>query len=347
MSQSDPFQSLQSQASLIQYFLTQLSLLQSPQSQSDPFQTFQSLSILLLSFKRWPSWQLSSKFPVNSKLESTSFIPESVTFTTVIQEQFVLTTVITQSMKFALGISESAESTSFFPKSTKCTLITQESVQSNVVPQSIRSFPDLSQSAWLIPVSAETTRITASPPVLAKLATDTTEVVKHAVSIHQKRRMAHAVQSNALPVMSTIARLMRLALSKECIPACHVMSTEALPILAASPVMATEAEAEVFVLPVLATEANSKSPAFPVTSTDAIPVSHAKSKKYSCQSSPQRSFQNNPPSLCWQQRILLRLSFSPLWSRRPSLSYLLFLIIKLCPQRPFLLLTFWPWRPFQ
>ncbi len=219
--------------------------------------------------------------PVNSKPESTSVSPESVTFTTVIQEQVVSTTVITQSMKFTLGISESAESTSVFPESTECTLITQESVKSNVVPQSIRSVPDLSQSAGPIPVSAEMTRITASLPVLAEVATDTTEAVKHAVSIHQKRRKAHAVQSNALPVMSTKARLMSLALSTECIPACHVMSMEALPMLAACPVMATEADAEFFVLPVLATEANSKPPAFPVASTDAIPASHVKSKNIS------------------------------------------------------------------
>ncbi len=58
--------------------------------------------------------------PVNSKPESTSGIPESVTFTAVIQEQVVSTTVITQSMKFALGISESAKSTSVFPRMYSC-----------------------------------------------------------------------------------------------------------------------------------------------------------------------------------------------------------------------------------
>ncbi len=135
--------------------------------------------------------------PVNSKPESTSGIPESVTFTAVIQEQVVSTTVITQSMKFALGISESAKSTSVFPETTECTLVTQESVKSNVISQSVRSVPDLSQSAGPIPVSAEMTRITASPPVLAELATDTTETVKCAVSIRQKRKTARAVKSQA------------------------------------------------------------------------------------------------------------------------------------------------------
>ncbi|KAF4095727.1 hypothetical protein G5714_023330 [Onychostoma macrolepis] len=50
-------------------------------------------------------------------------------------------------------------------------------------------------------------------------------------------------------------------------------STEALPMLAASPVMATEGDAEVFVLPVPAMEPNSQPPAFPFTSTAAIPTS--------------------------------------------------------------------------
>ncbi|KAF4115905.1 hypothetical protein G5714_003394 [Onychostoma macrolepis] len=57
-----------------------------------------------------------------------------------------------------------------------------------------------------------------------------------------------------------------------------VMSTEALPKLAASPVLATEADAEAFILPVPATEASSKQPAFPVASMDAIPASHVMSK---------------------------------------------------------------------
>ncbi len=172
------------------------------------------------------------------------------------------TTVITQSMKYALGISESVESTSVFLES-ECSLVTQESVKSSVVPQSIRSVPDLSQSAGPIPVSTVMTRITASPPVLA--ATDITKAVKHAVSVCQKRRrMVHAVQNNALPVLPIQTKLMSPVLSTVCIPACHVMSTEALPKLAASPVMATEA--------------SSKQPVFPVASTDAIPASHVKSK---------------------------------------------------------------------
>ncbi len=85
------------------------------------------------------------------------------------------------------------------------------------------------------------TKITASPPVLAELSTDTTEAVKHTALIHRKRkRTAYAAQSNALPVMSTEAMFMSPVLSTECIPACHVMSRDALPNLVASPVMAMQ-----------------------------------------------------------------------------------------------------------
>ncbi|KAL0184059.1 hypothetical protein M9458_019755, partial [Cirrhinus mrigala] len=208
---------------------------------------------------------LSAQYP--EVLEDPTLVPSPATVSAhpviaccygqaVIQEQVVSTTLITQSIKVTPGISESAKSTSVFPESTECTPVIQESV---------KSVPNLSQSAGLIPISAETTKAAASsPPVLAELATDTTKVVKHAASIHQKRRRtACTVQSNTLPVLNVFL---------------PVMSTKALPEQAATPVMATEADAKAFILFVPATEASSKQPVFPVTSEDAILTSYVKSK---------------------------------------------------------------------
>ncbi len=62
------------------------------------------------------------------------------------------------------------------------------------------------------------------------LATDTTEAVNYAVSIRQERRkVARAVQSNALPVRSTEAMFLNPVLSTECIPASHV-TTKNVPV---------------------------------------------------------------------------------------------------------------------
>ncbi|KAL0186580.1 hypothetical protein M9458_018250, partial [Cirrhinus mrigala] len=220
-----------------------------------------------------------SSASVNSKPKSFSVIPELVNSATVIQEQVVPTTVITHSMMETPDISESAKSTSVFKESTKCTPVISSISQVYVVPQSIRTVSYLSRSAGSIPISAETTRVTACQPVLAELATDTTKVVKHAASICQKqRRMAHTVQSNTLPVLSTEAMFMNSVLSKGCVPASHVTATESFPELAVSPVRATEADVEVFILPVPVTEASSKQPVLPVTSKDAILTCHVKSK---------------------------------------------------------------------
>ncbi len=122
-----------------------------------------------------------------------------------------------------------------------------------------------------------------------------------------------------------------------------VMSTEALPKQAASPVMATEADAEAFILPVLATEASFKQPVYPVESMDAITASHVKSKKFPASHVKSTDVPVNQVS-CWAFSVL---SVSPLWSRRPSQSFRLFL---LCTQRlcmSDLLLTSWSGRPFQ
>ncbi|KAL0175990.1 hypothetical protein M9458_028320, partial [Cirrhinus mrigala] len=156
-----------------------------------------------------------------------------------------------------------------------------EPLTSQVMPSGTVSY--LSRSAGSIPISAETTRVTACPPVLAELATDTTKVVKHAASICQKqRRMAHTVQANTLPVLSTEAMFMNSVSSKGCVPASHVTSTESFSEQAVSPVRATEADVEVFILPDPVTEASSKQPVLPVTSKDAILTCQV--KECSCKS---------------------------------------------------------------
>ncbi|RXN22994.1 proteoglycan 4-like protein [Labeo rohita] len=214
--------------------------------------------------------------PVNSKPESASATSESV---------------ITQSMKYAPGISESAKPTSCFPVSTECTPVIQESVKSNFVPQSIRSVPYLSQSAGSIPISAEMTMLTTSPPVLVESATDTTEAIQHTVATRhrRKKRKAGAVLSNSLPVLPIETMPEIPVMPTDCVHICHVSSTEgdtachvvppeALLEPAAPPVMATEANAVAIILPVMATEASSRPPALPDASTDAIPTSHVESK---------------------------------------------------------------------
>ncbi|KAL1265423.1 hypothetical protein QQF64_003450 [Cirrhinus molitorella] len=128
------------------------------------------------------------------------------------------------------------------------------------------------------------TKITASPSVLAGLAADTTEAIKHTVSTRRswKKRKACVVPSNALSVLPIETMPISPVMPTDSVLLCHVssilMPPEALFELAAPPVMATEADAEAFILPALAIEASCKLTAFPLASKDVIPASHVNSK---------------------------------------------------------------------
>ncbi len=110
------------------------------------------------------------------------------------------------------------------------------------------------------------------------------------------------------------------ALSTECIPASHVMSTEALPKLAAS-----------------------KLPTFPIASTATIPASHVKSKKVPVsQVLSTETIPEQPMLTMFATKAIPAAFFQPIMVKEAISEF---------PVVPDVFLsgcsTFWPWRPFQ
>ncbi len=110
------------------------------------------------------------------------------------------------------------------------------------------------------------------------------------------------------------------ALSTECIPASHVMSTEAHPKLAAS-----------------------KLPTFPIASTDTIPASHVKSKKVPVsQVLSTETIPEQPMLTMFATKAIPAAFFQPIMVKEAISEF---------PAVPVVFLsgcsTFWPWRPFQ